>query len=392
MDDSDRFLVEEAASFLESYRVKDITTKTIRAREKQLERFSEWLDSTGRDLLDCDFEDIEAYIGYLKRDEGLAHKTAKAHISAVSILFKRLNKKGTVDEDPVSKLDLTDYLSYNESYQAKVLKDEDEVVWLSRSEVRQLTEHVNAPRLRNQLIIQFLFQTGVRRQEACDIELNDLDRQERTVKIRGKGDKNRTVYYNRKLNLLLDAWLDQGYRSSSPYASESDYLFLSHESGQLRGTTISDIVSQAAENADMQTELYTDSIGRPRRRVTAHALRHSFAVEYLRQGGTIGRLKKIMGHASVETTEKYAEIVDEDVREEYNQLDIGNDLEYTHSDERCELCNSQANLQEHHYSYDPPETMDVCSPCHAQIHHSERYVQLRPEMSKPEAEEQGLIE
>jgi integrase/recombinase XerD len=205
----DRYLIQEVEQFLEKYKVKDIKEGTIEAREQQLERFSRWLDSTDRDILDCDFEDIEIYIGYLKNDVDLAHKTAKAHISAVSILYERFSKKGKVDENPVSVLDLTDYLSYKESLQEEKLRSDDGVIWLSRSEVRDLTENVEVPKTRNQLIIQFLFQTGVRRQEASDVRIGDINRQERTIKIRGKGDKNRTVYYGRNLNILStsQSWL-----------------------------------------------------------------------------------------------------------------------------------------------------------------------------------------
>ena len=392
MTANDRFFIEEAERFLESYKVKDVKEGTVIARERQLERFSEWIDSTDRDVLECDFEDIIAYIGYLKSDENLAPKTSKAHVSAVSILYDKLVKKKTVDENPVSKLDVSEYLSYNESVQAKRLKEEDEVVWLEREEVVELIQNVNAPRLRNQLIIEFLFQTGVRRQEACDIELTHVDREERSIKIRGKGDKNRTVYYDEKLNLLLDPWLDQGYRSSSPFADESGYLFLSHEAPQLNGNTINNIVNDAAANADLQDVLYEDSMGRARRMVTPHSLRHSFAVEYLSQGGKIERLREIMGHASVETTEKYAEIVSDDVKQEYQQLNMGNDLQRTYAEEQCDICDSQANLQEHHHSYDPPMTMDVCNSCHADIHHSDKYDHLEPDISLEEARERGYVD
>jgi hypothetical protein len=99
-----------------------------------------------------------------------------------------------------------------------------------------------------------------------------------------------------------------------------------------------------------------------------------------------------MGHASVETTEKYVDIVDDDVQKEYNKLDMGNELHRSSIDECCEICNTQANLQEHHYSYDPPKTIDVCNPCHAEIHHSERHDQLLPDMTQEEARQRGLVE
>lgn len=152
------------------------------------------------------------------------------------------------------------------------------------------------------------------------MKLSDIDREEREVQVRGKNNQIHTAHWQPKLDGLMTAWLDGGYRDSSPYARESDYLFLSNAAPVLRGKQINRIIVQAAENAGIQEVLYTDARGANQHKVTSHALRHSFAMHWLENGGSIEGLSKHMAHSSVTTTEIYGEILDERAKAEYEQF------------------------------------------------------------------------
>lgn len=175
-------------------------------------------------------------------------------------------------------------------------------------------------------MVLFAYYTGLRRQEVVDVKLSDLNREERLVRVRGKGDKHHTAYWQPNLDGLLTAWLDQGYRDASPYAEESEYLFVSDSGPKVSADRLNKIVVQAAENAGIQETLYEDSKGRSRNKYTSHALRHSFAMHWLQNGGSIEGLSKHMAHSSVTTTEIYGEILDERAREEYDEF--GPDIDW----------------------------------------------------------------
>lgn len=117
--------------------------------------------------------------------------------------------------------------------------------------------------------------------------------------------------------MLLNIWLDGGYRQSFTHAESSDYLFLSERSEQLHPHQINETVVKAAKNADIQSKMYTDGNGQARYKITAHALRHGFAVRSLKNGMDIKTLADIMGHESLDTTKDYLELITDDLRERY---------------------------------------------------------------------------
>jgi len=228
-----------------------------------------------------------------------------------------LADSGGIADDPTENVTVADYLPKKTRKEGAT---KERRVWLSKDEVEPLVQNAPSPTLRNRLLILFQYYTGLRRQEVSDVKLEDLDREERQVKVQGKGDKIHTAYWQPKLDGLLSAWLDQGYRDSSPYSRESVYLFVTESSPQLSGNRINKIVCGAAENAGIQESLYEDAKGRNHYKVTSHTLRNSFAMHFLENGGSKADLSKLLAHSSVTTTEIYGEILDERAKEEYDKF------------------------------------------------------------------------
>ena len=74
-------------------------------------------------------------------------------------------------------------------------------------------------------------------------------------------------------------------------------------------------MKEAAEGAGLQSNVHTDAAGNVRGKVTAHVLRHSFAVQSIKNGMDTRRLQKLMGHSKIETTERYLQFANNDLRE-----------------------------------------------------------------------------
>lgn len=287
-----------------------------------LKQFSAWLDDEGLDPEEVTTRDIKRYLSHLKAEKGYAPMTIRTKYSAVSEYYKDLSDTHSEVENPVEDVRLADYAPPTTRREEET---KEERIWLTKEGVSHLVENVPAPRLRNRLVVLFQYYTGLRVQEVSDVKLSDLNREERQVQVRGKNNQTHTAYWNSKLSGLLTAWIDGGYRDSSPYARESEHLFLSNTAPYLRGKQINSIIVKAAENADIQEVLYIDAGGGNQHKVTSHALRHSYAMHWLQNGGSLDDLSKNMAHSSVTTTEIYGEILDERSKEQYEKY--GPDIE-----------------------------------------------------------------
>lgn len=110
----------------------------------------------------------------------------------------------------------------------------------------------------------------------------------------------------------MNQWINGGYRDRFSVAADSDHLFLSRISGQMGSGSINKMVKKAAESAGIQQPLYTDASGKTRWKVTAHTLRHSMAVQSIKNGMNVRFLQDILGHADITTTERYLEVTEDD--------------------------------------------------------------------------------
>lgn len=303
--------------FLDILRGTNKAETTVNEYRKGLGIYSDWLVEEDLNLYEITARDIQRYLSYLKNEKGYAHNTIRVKFAAVSQLYDDLVTSNDLEDNPIENVRLAEYAPKTTR---KEEETKEERTWLSEKELKKLVNNVPAPQIRNRLVVLFQYYTGLRRQEVCDVKLSDLDREERRVQVRGKNETVHTAHWQPKLDGLITRWLDLGERSASPYARESEYLFLTESSPQMSGNTINKIVKQAAENAGIQEVLYEDARGNNHYKITSHTLRHSFAMHYLQNGGSIEGLSKLLAHSSVTTTEIYGEILDERAKDEYEQF------------------------------------------------------------------------
>jgi len=314
---------ESLQEYLDLLEGQNKSEGTLQQYSGGLNAFSDWLEEEEADPEELGTRDIQRYLSWLKSERGYAPKTVRGYFSPVSGYYSDLEATGDIESDPTEDVVVAEYASEET---LKERKTKERRVWLERDELRQVVENVPAPKLRNRLLVLFQYYTGLRRQEVVDVKLDDLDRENRRVQVRGKGNKLHSAHWQPKLDGLLSTWIDGGYRDASPYAAESPYLFVSDAGPKMSADTINKAVVKGAENAGIQEVLYEDATGRNRYKYTSHVLRHSFAMHWLENGGSIEALSKHMAHSSVTTTEIYGEILDERAKEEYEeyapQIDI----------------------------------------------------------------------
>lgn len=159
--------------------------------------------------------------------------------------------------------------------------------------------------LRDRVVLELLYATGIRVSELCGLNIADLDRARRVVRVVGKGDKERAVPYGLPAEDALDDWLRRG-RPQLATVHSGDALLLGARGGRLNPTTARRIVSH-----------YARAAGLPH--ITPHGLRHTAATHLVEGGADLRAVQELLGHASLATTQLYTHVSVERLRSVYQQ-------------------------------------------------------------------------
>lgn len=378
-------MIEEADDFLRSYR-RGRAESTVKNARSNLRHFSRFLDNENLSVNAISSDDLEEYFHQMDREDYSNHTIRNRYLTVRQLLDHLGVEEDS--ENPANQFKISKYASRKNKREEEALEKR---VWLEREEINDLVEAAPQPKVRNRCLILFMYYTACRRSEVSRVKLANMDFEERKAKVRSpKTDKTITVRWQPHLDQLLQKWKDE-YREEYINADSSPYLFITQKANRVAPNHISRIIRKAAKDAGLQEVLYEDNAGNKRRRVTSHALRHSFACHWLQppNKGSLEELKEILAHEDVQTTQVYTDIVEEQVDEAYanHAATIGYDTGARRNRQVCELCGQQEpKLETHHISYEPEETMDVCQGCHAKIHEGDEYAYLQPDESRADAE------
>jgi integrase/recombinase XerC len=160
--------------------------------------------------------------------------------------------------------------------------------------------------LRDRAIVELLYATGIRVGELTGVDIDDLDPDRRTLRVIGKGNKERTVPYGVPAALALDDWLRRG-RPKLVRDNSGPALFLGARGGRMDQRQVRSLVSALFE------ALGDTSASGP------HALRHSAATHLLDGGADLRAVQEILGHSSLATTQIYTHVSVDRLRKSYQQ-------------------------------------------------------------------------
>ena len=159
--------------------------------------------------------------------------------------------------------------------------------------------------LRDRLVLELLYATGIRVSELCGLDIDDVDRSRLLVRVLGKGAKERSVPYGQPAEESLDAWLRRG-RPVLATARSGPALLLGARGGRLQPTTARGVVSR-----------YAQAAGLPH--VSPHGLRHSAATHLLEGGADLRSVQELLGHAALSSTQIYTHVSIDRLRNAYRQ-------------------------------------------------------------------------
>lgn len=157
---------------------------------------------------------------------------------------------------------------------------------------------------RDRAILEVLYATGVRVSELCALDLGDVDPSRRTMRVLGKGDKERTVPYGAPAAAALDDWRE--VRADVAAADAGAALFLGARGHRIGPRAVREIVHRAAARAGVPD-------------LGPHGLRHSAATHVLSGGADLRSVQELLGHSSLATTQRYTHVSAERLRAVYAQ-------------------------------------------------------------------------
>jgi len=273
-------MTDPQAAFLRHLAVeRNASAHTLRSYANDLTDFQRFLAGRGvAGFAAADLRAVRAWLAALHA-RGLAAASVGRKLAAVRSCFRFLVRRGVIEANPARE--------------ARTPRQPRRLVsFLPIDEATQLVDGRavgGASRARDVAILEMLYATGLRVSELAGLDLDDVDRDERTVRVLGKGRKERIVPYGAHAARALEAWLgERGGRGGA--------LFTNAQGGRLTARSVHTIVRRSARAAGLT------------RRVSPHTLRHTFATHLLDGGADLRAIQELLGHSRLSTTQRYTHV------------------------------------------------------------------------------------
>jgi integrase/recombinase XerC len=260
--------------------------RTVESYGMDLAALDRYLEEKGVPLLRASHVVLRGFLAHIAPD--LKESSRARKLSAVKALYRFLVREGKLEKNPAAQLKAPKV----PRTLPRALPVEEVLALLDAPD----GAHVRS--LRDQAILEVLYAAGLRVGELCALSLGDVDLTEGTVRVMGKGRKERiSPLHGRAIRALQRYLAQRGELLAKPARHQDpEALFLNHRGGRL-----------TARGVALQLDRYVQQCALDRH-VSPHALRHSFATHLLGSGLDIRSIQELLGHASLSTTQRYTQV------------------------------------------------------------------------------------
>jgi integrase/recombinase XerC len=274
---------------------KKYSAHTITSYKNDIGQFIAFINPNNEsfDIADINYQQIRAWVASLLKDK-IAARSVNRKLSSLKSFFKYLQRQQIIDVNPMAKIS-----GPKTPKRLPVFVDEHQMEDLF-AEVK-FEEGFNG--LRDRLILDLFYQTGIRRSELTNLKEIDLDLFNSTIKVLGKRNKERIIPISLPLKRNLETYLKvkQELNLSNPMLLVSE-----------KGHTLSE---QAVYNS---VKKYLSQVTTIQKK-SPHVLRHTFATHLLNNGADINAVKDLLGHANLSATQVYTHNTIEKLKKSYKQ-------------------------------------------------------------------------
>lgn len=280
---------------------RGLSDNTLSSYRRDLERYRAYLVDRGRsspsDITETDIIDFGSYLNAGDEDhQGLGKASVARALVTVRGLHKFLVREHTV------KLDVSQAVKPPRP-DARLPKA------LTVTQIEAILAAASAPgtplSLRDRALLELLYGTGARISEAVGLDIDNLDFETCSVKLTGKGSKQRVVPLGRYAIETLKEYLEDSRPFFVTATADHSAVFLNSRGGRLSRQSAWAVLTKAAQEAEIEAD------------VSPHVLRHSFATHILEGGADVRVVQELLGHASVTTTQIYTMVTIDRLRETY---------------------------------------------------------------------------
>ena len=265
---------------------------TITSYKKDTYDYLEFLKKNNIDIKNSNYKIVEEYSKYLYKKK-LSKRSIARKYSSIRTFYNYLEKKNILENNIFNLLE-------------NPKKEEKLPRFINEYELDKMFEIPdNSPKgQRDRLILEILYGTGVRVSELVNIKINDIDFNNNSIKVRGKGNKDRYVFYGKYCKEAINNYIKNS-RISLLNGQTCDYLLLNRFGKNISVVSIRKILNEIINKCSLDIK------------ISPHVLRHTFATHLLNEGADIMHVKELLGHSSLSTTSIYTHVTNEKIKEVY---------------------------------------------------------------------------
>lgn len=275
---------------------KRFSPNTVTAYKKDLYQFSEFINSIEPDLLSISYQQVRMWIVGLM-DNGIEPKSINRKISSLRSFYKFLQREGLINSSPMLQVKAP-----------KIPKRLPVVITEQKMDSLLDAENVfsdDFEGIRNRLILELLYGTGMRLAELVSLSDQDVNIYEKQIKVLGKRNKERIIPINKVLANLISDY--QKLRNNQNFNAKAISLIVTNEGKAAYPKFIYRVVNSILSFISTQDKK------------SPHILRHSFATTLLNRGADLNAIKELLGHSSLAATQVYTHNSVEKLKSIYKQ-------------------------------------------------------------------------
>jgi len=241
------------------------------------------------EIKDIDVYLVRSYLGTLA-DQGLSRRSMARKLAALRSFFKLLCREGILKENPVERV-----------ASPKLGRKLPEFLYIEQVEkLLQVPDCTNLLGLRDQVILELLYGSGLRVSELVSLNKSDIDTAQGLIRVQGKGGKERVVPVTKYALQAIEAYLNMR-------TDQENSLLLNYQGTRLSVRSVRRILDKIVKEAKLPTHVHP------------HMLRHSFATHLLDGGADLRSVQELLGHEKLSSTQIYTHLTRERLKEVYNE-------------------------------------------------------------------------
>ncbi len=271
---------------------KGLSPNSIYSYTYDLKKFSEFLSQINKDILSATHEDVQKFLSFEKDKKHNSTRTLARSLAAIRQFYNFVSDTMGDIENPTTKIETPQV--------EKTLPD-----YLTQKELNHLFKTISEDdpfELRDKTIFELLYSCGLRISEAVELTIKDIDFENRYIKVKGKGDKERLIPVGKEAVRLLKKYVTDS-RPDIIGSRNSEYFFISKKGSMLNRRSVWRLIKGYVERTDIK------------KNITPHTLRHSFATHLIERGADLRTVQELLGHTDISTTQVYTHLVSKHLKE-----------------------------------------------------------------------------